>query len=404
MTLSGSGKIRIIRFLIGALMVLSGTQSPMARAQQAKTRFTVADEIGLTHFGDPYTGQAEAVLFSPDGNYLAVDSERGRLDLNRPEDSLRFYRVRDIQDFLDHSDSQPPSPVWVVTLSTDTEGPVITKWRWLADSSGVAFLERVKGGNQRLVLADIRKNTTEALTPANEMIREFDIRDREHYVYIVADPAPREQLQAERDAPAIAGSDRPLYELLFGLLFPDDARTVRALSPRNYLWAVVDGKRFEAKTIGSPILLYGFFGRAMVLSPDGRSLVTTLPVAEVPSSWETLYPPPYASSPYRIRAGRLDLQSGDDSANQYVRIDLQTGSVQDLTGAPISAAAGWWARGMAGWSSDGQEILLPGTFMKSKDRKPSRPCVSVVLPGLDDFIDSQHHSTSTRGTCCFAAS
>ena len=28
----------------------------------------------------------------------------------------------------------------------------------------------------------------------------------------------------------------------------------------------------------------------------------------------------------------------------------------------------------------------------------------AVLPGLDDFIDSQHHSTSTRGTCCFAAS
>src|ERR1700677_2121615 len=28
----------------------------------------------------------------------------------------------------------------------------------------------------------------------------------------------------------------------------------------------------------------------------------------------------------------------------------------------------------------------------------------AVLPGVDDFIDSQHHSTSTRGTCCFAAS
>jgi dipeptidyl aminopeptidase/acylaminoacyl peptidase len=107
-------------------------------------------------------------------------------------------------------------------------------------------------------------------------------------------------------------------------------------------------------------------------------LVTTLPVPEVPSSWETLYPPPYAFSPDRIRPGRLDLQSGRDSANQYVWIDLQTGSVQALTGAPISDAAGWWARGTAGWSSDGQGILLPGTFVKSKDRKPSRPCVAVV--------------------------
>jgi dipeptidyl aminopeptidase/acylaminoacyl peptidase len=350
----------------------------MAGAQQAKTRFTVADEIGLTHFGDPYAGRAEAVLFSPDGNYLAVDSERGRLDLNRPEDSLRFYRVRDIEDFLEHADSQPPSPVWVVTLSTDPEGPVITKWRWLADSSGVAFLERVEGGNQRLVLADIRNNSTELLTPVNEMVRDFDIRDREHYVYIVADSAPLEKLQTEREGPSIAGSERPLYEQLYSLLSPDDARTVRVLSARNYLWAVVDGKRFEAKNSGSPIVLYGFFGRPMVLSPDGRSLVTTLPVPEVPSSWETLYPPPYAFSPDRIRPGRLDLQSGRDSANQYVWIDLQTGSVQALTGAPISDAAGWWARGTAGWSSDGQGILLPGTFVKSKDRKPSRPCVAVV--------------------------
>ena len=30
------------------------------------------------------------------------------------------------------------------------------------------------------------------------------------------------------------------------------------------------------------------------------------------------------------------------------------------------------------WSSDGQAILLPGTFLSSKDQAPSRPCVAVV--------------------------
>ncbi len=28
----------------------------------------------------------------------------------------------------------------------------------------------------------------------------------------------------------------------------------------------------------------------------------------------------------------------------------------------------------------------------------------TLFPGLDDFIDTQHHTISTRGTCCFAAS
>src|ERR1700733_14916665 len=171
-------KIKLL-FTVG-FAFLSSTHSPTVLGQQLKSTFTVADEIGLTLFGTPLGGPPE-IHFSPDGKYFAVWTERGRLDLNRPEDSLRFYRTRDIENFLEHAGSQPPSPMWVLTLSTDKAGPVIMNWRWLADSSGVAFLERVEGGNQRLVLADIRKNTTEPLTPANEMVREFDIRDREHY-------------------------------------------------------------------------------------------------------------------------------------------------------------------------------------------------------------------------------
>ena len=93
------------------------------------------------------------MLFSPDGNYFAVWTERGRLDLNRVDDSLRFYRSQDVEDFLKHPDaSQPPSPVWVVDRS-DTKGGSINDWRWLADSSGVAFIGHTNENNQ-LVLAD----------------------------------------------------------------------------------------------------------------------------------------------------------------------------------------------------------------------------------------------------------
>ena len=77
----------VLAFLIGAA-------SAIALAQQARKPFTVADEIGLMHFGDPVGGQADAVRASPDGNYFAVDTERGRLDLNRPEDSCDSTAVR----------------------------------------------------------------------------------------------------------------------------------------------------------------------------------------------------------------------------------------------------------------------------------------------------------------------
>jgi dipeptidyl aminopeptidase/acylaminoacyl peptidase len=348
---------------IVVLTFLSGSIPTITSAQQSKRPFTVADEIELTLFGDPHVGAVQ-VHFSPDGNYFAAYTERGRLDLNLVEDSLRFYRSQDVKDFLEDSGvSRPPSPLWIVNRSGN-EGPIINAWRWLPDSSGVSYLERRSGGNYRLVLTNLSKKTIEPLTSDGESVRTFDVRDRLHFVYTATDPAEREKRQTERQAPAIVGTGRSLLQLLF----PDEAN-------RDYdLWAVVGGKRFEVKNDGAPLsaeysdlALWG-----LALSPDGRSLVTELKVSEVPLFWETLYPPPFASDPRRIRTG--------SSLHQYVRIDLQTGSVRTLTDAPASDDVGSWAWVEAGpsWSSDGEAVLLPGTFLYSRERVPSRPCVAVV--------------------------
>src|SRR6266436_10286194 len=107
-------KRKLIPVFIAGFLCLDGT---IARAQETKRPFTLADDIGFVYSADLYGG-AEAVQFSPGGNYFAVDTERARLDLNRVEDSLRFYRTPDVEKFLAHSDvSQPPSPVWVVSRS-----------------------------------------------------------------------------------------------------------------------------------------------------------------------------------------------------------------------------------------------------------------------------------------------
>ena len=358
-----SRKLTTAWFLIVAFACLSSSYSQIALAQQPKNRFTVADEIGIAHFGDPYYGEAEELSFSPDGNYVAVDTERGRLDLNRVEDSLRFYRSQDIKIFLEHPDrSQPPSPVWVVNRS-DKEGPVIQSWRWLPDSSGVAFLEG--GGDfadKRLMLADLRKKTVGALTSEKESVKTFGIRDRRHYVYTVADPLEQKKWQTEIQAPAVVATGHKVSELLL----PHDPFTLWSLSRDPKLWANIGDRRFEVLNNGEPIVSVD----DLALSPDGHSLVTKLPVHEVPLSWETLYPPPFPSYPYRIRAG--------SSVNQFVRINLETGAVEALTKAPASNEGGWPVGGNPSWPSDGQAVLLPGTFIKSKDGAPSRPCVAIV--------------------------
>jgi dipeptidyl aminopeptidase/acylaminoacyl peptidase len=362
-----SRKTVISCLLIGIFTLFSGLHSPIASGQRTEGSFTVSDEIGLAFFDNPNGAPAE-VLFSPDGIYFVVKTERGRLDINRVQDEVRFYRSRDLKKFLDHSSEPRPSPVWILKR-TGREGGVIGGLQWLADSSGIAFLESVVGGNHRITLADLRKKTLEPLTPETEMVKAFDFRDRKHYVYTVADPAEQQKKKAEREAASVVGTGRNLVDLIL----PDDPITARIAPSTTSLWAVIGSNRFEVKKDGAPLANFGSFA----LSPDGKSLVTTLPVLDVPSDWETLYPPPpYTDSKNRIHAGHYDARSSH--VHQYVRVDLQTGSIQSLADAPLADDAGWRAIGNPGWSSDGREILLPNTFLKSKENTPSRPCVAVM--------------------------
>ncbi len=335
------------------------------RAQQVARLFTVEDDIRLALFDDP-NGQSGKVSFSPDGNYFVVKTERGRLDINRVEDSVRFYHTQDVKYLLDHPEASLPSPVWTVER-TGKKGNIIDGWRWLADSSAIAFMESTENGNHRLFLAELKNKKVEPLTPATEAVKAFDVRDRQHYVYIVADPAEQEKKMAERESASVVATGRSLFELIL----PDNPITGLIAPSSISLWAVIGSKRFEVKKDGAPLANFGSFA----LSPDGISLVTTLPVLDVPSAWETLYPPPpYTTSRNRIHAGHYDAKSSH--VHQYVLVDLETGAIQSLTDAPIADGAGWIAYGDPSWSSDGREILLPNTFLKSRENEPSRPCVA----------------------------
>src|SRR5208282_1165635 len=363
--------MRFALFLIAVFLCVSYMDPTIASAQKAKRPFTVADEIGLTLFGTPHGGEPQ-VRFSPDGQYVAVWSERGRLDLNCVEDSLRFYRSSDIESFLKYPEGvQPLSPVWELSRSSYKEGAIINDWRWLADSSGVAFLERIGGNIQRLVLANLLEKTIEPLSSALEAVKGFEVGSQQHYVYSTADTSGFEkERQTDRKLPAIVGTGRSSIELLF----PNDNVTEKLFSNRAKLWAVVEGNRLEVKSQDAAL---AFVGGDLALSPDGNSVVTQLPVAEVSPTWEKLYAPPFASYLAPIRAGHKDLDV-DRSVHQYVRINLRTGSVQALTEAPTGNDAGWFGMGTPSWSGDGQAILLPGTFLKSNDRVPPRPCIAVI--------------------------
>jgi len=354
--------------------------------QPAKRRFTVADDIGLAHFGYPYgTGLVDAVTFSPDGRYFVVDTERGLLDRDRPESTLRIYTIGNIRRFLLRSEmSGEPSPPWTFRKSTNKDGPIITHIRWLADSSGVAFLAKTASGNDELFLADLKTKTVHALTPDNEHVTSFDIRDREHLVYSVLSPIVGQKALADSKATSIVGTGRGYIGTL---VFPENLYPARSrFHDLSELWAVENGKRFRVhfQSSGRPILLHSYGQSVIALSPDGRFVVTALTVDLIPREWETQYAPSLTYSWIRIRAGRQDPEAldGYGYVSEFVVIELSTGKVKRITNAPTGASAGWWSLPGVEWSSHGTLILLVNTFLPPETHDPdgrlNRPCVAVV--------------------------
>jgi hypothetical protein len=99
-------------------------------------------------------------------------------------------------------------------LPGETESPIESwSYRWLADSSGVAFLERVGEGNQRLMVADLKSKKVVPLTSATEDVQVFDARDQNHYVYTAAAlETGSETAQAEAQSPIVVATGRSILD------------------------------------------------------------------------------------------------------------------------------------------------------------------------------------------------
>ena len=201
-----------------SLLLAAGMWPTTAALAGTERRFTVADDIALSHFGDPYTVSVEPITFSPDGRFLVVDTERGRIDLDRPESTLRVYRTADVAQFLrSPRRAKELAPLWIFTKSSYQNGPIITNIQWLGDSGGFAFLAKTPAGIDQLFLEDLPdEKNRHTSTSVDQHVTGFDIRDRHHYVYCVQSPRLRETARRESHTTAIAAKGHNIYGVVFG--------------------------------------------------------------------------------------------------------------------------------------------------------------------------------------------
>src|SRR5437899_4033044 len=173
--------------------------APRVTAQTGPRRFTVADDIGITQVDSE-------VMFSPDDRFLIVESDRGRLDLNRVESSLHVYSTDDIAHFLSESKvQQEPSPLWTISKSTYKDGPIISNVQWLDDSSGFMFLVKTESGNDQLFLANPRTRTVKALTGEDQSVKTFVVRSETQFAYAVPSPQVKARVEEWERAAAVVG-------------------------------------------------------------------------------------------------------------------------------------------------------------------------------------------------------
>jgi len=365
-------KIQLVtRFSAVFLLSIGALLSSSAFGQRP---FTAKDDVGLAQFEYAGRGAPGGVIkYSPDGRYFAVVTERGRLDLNAPEDTIWVFRIEDVQRFAQHPEqTNPPVPLPLAQMATDKDGPLIENVRWLPDSSGIVFTALKKSlccKFQQLFVADVKTHAVQTLTPEDQDVGAFDIRSSASYVYEVKAPelliAPKED-----QPPAVALTGRDISTVLF----PNFEHRVTPFSAAG-LWAVIDGKRrqvLDAKSYQAPRGGLASFS----LSPDGRSVVTILK-AEHPS--ETAW------ARYKAPPGYDKFKMPLDTS-AYHLIDLTSGSKKLLVDAPCGKNQDWHSYLLtASWSADGQSLLLPDTFFPLNVTDPkeiadreSRPYIAVL--------------------------
>lgn len=358
----------------------------------AQRKFTVRDDVELTSFNSASSEQAP-VVFSPNRLFVAVYSERGLLDRDRPESTVRIYKIEDVRRSLKGAaDQVAPRPFWVISKVTYKDGPIISNLRWLKDSSALAFLARTSTGEQQLFLADISKQTLLALSRPDEDVTAFDIQDSKNYVYTVVSAEIRKRAVSDSQAVAIVGNGREFDTLIDP-----------GLEWRNYdfefdlsnLFVVINGRKtlVRSSASGEPIVVYRYGERALSLSPDGHRVATILPVADIPAAWEELFPPPIPGYSIRIRAGTQDLHAFDGRryVGQYSILEIPSGKIDFQTNAPIGEAGGWWLTSKsdndigplltADWSFDGAFVMLSNTYLSpggNASSYPKVPCIAVV--------------------------
>ncbi len=335
-----------------------------------KRIFTVKDLIEISYIVNParWTNigtRGEQPLgvpiYSPDGKYFLLVTQRGVFVTNALESTIWLFDVQGVRDYTAGKSATKPAPRKLVIMNSVSNTPIINDVRWTDDSKKIAFLGKDNSPYQRLFIADLGTGAVRAVTKEDLYVTAFDMHNDTIAYTVLA----REQPSGGLESSLIDVDKKTIRELLYRTP-PSTEDLGESLLSRlpSSLHLLKAGQEipFAFTMQGSPLRL---FVPTLSLSPDAHFLITIAPVYEIPTLWEQYQP---FTEQFRVKAGPVLNRTAMSPESfwrpeQYVIVDLETGSVSPLVDAPAGRGMGYRAPSEAWWFQDNRHSILTNTFL-----------------------------------------
>lgn len=364
----------------------------------------------MVRFSDPLSNGndpgSEDVRPSPDGEHFAVVTTKGLLSSDQIESDVIVFERERVSAFLKNPAVQPPKPRIIATIvsfphreEANAYAPVIKDLHWSLDGTSVIFKGENPTGAYQLYVAAVDGSGVQTLTPGNESVGRFDV-GKDLIVYTASQPNKDHVVRADwinPDAQVVTGHS------LSDVLFPGQLNTIEPESFTMWVLRYADG-RWNSKQLSNysveeiPYLSFLF---PFTLSPKGDKLIGLTAIPSIPAQWSE-YEPASGFEHKRFHGGDLR----DTSATlflrpqQYSLIDLASGEITSLVGAPNARVLGYPQNNRLAWAADESRVLVTNTFLRLDPPERRRPCAvaSVDLPSLVErclFYEDVAHKPDT---------
>ncbi|HTC46331.1 MAG TPA: prolyl oligopeptidase family serine peptidase [Candidatus Aquilonibacter sp.] len=300
-------------------------------------------------------------IYSSDGEYFLLVTQRGVLSTNRLEGTIWLFNRKSVHDHVRGTRSAEVVPQKLLSVSSTSNTPVIEDVRWIGPKE-IAFLAKDGSPYQQLFVADVEKKTVLALTKRDCYVTGYEIRGDVTVYTTLAEEKVHDTLRPD----AFSVGSRSAI----GLLYREppaiqDIEESYLLKRPSYLHVRVGQREvpIRSQRNGEPLQV---FVPSISLSPDARLLITVAPVREVPGIWEQ-YEPRFQH--FRLKAGYFqtqDLMTLESfwRPEQYVVVNLETGFASPLLDAPAARDLGYGGvPTKAFWLADNRRVVLSNTYL-----------------------------------------